>query len=284
MEKVIRRNSVNRRAEYERLSKKTKANEFVKTLRKEFELSPRASRGILDVVQETFFDNREIRAGQVEYTAVRSDEGPGKPVEEMVKVRVILTRDLESDHEVQERLGDSAMRKVQILRMTEEAYDQSALLTQEDIGRILGVSSRTIRRDVADLVRQKIKLYLRGIHCDIGKGISHKVWIVQLYLQQRTYSEIERISGHSIGAIKIYINDFSRVLMAIDGGIRSAKEIGFYIGRTERLVKEYLGLIEAANTDVQQRERMKRIKEQMSHISCGKSSKKRQFTMVWRLV
>jgi hypothetical protein len=69
-------------------------------------------------------------------------------------------------------------------------------------------------------------------------------------LQQRTYSEIERISGHSIGAIKIYINDFSRVLMAVDRGIRSAKEIGFYIGRTERLVKEYLGLIEAANTDV----------------------------------
>lgn len=107
MEEVIRRNSVNRRAEYERLRKKTKANEFVKTLRQEFELSPRASRGILDVVQETFFDNKEIRPGQIEYTAVRSDEGPGKPVEEMVKVRVILTRDLESDHEVQERLGDS---------------------------------------------------------------------------------------------------------------------------------------------------------------------------------
>lgn len=103
MEKVISRNSISRRAEYERLSKKTKANEFVKTLRKEFELSPRASRGILDVVQETFFDNKEIRPGKIEYTAVRSDEGSGKPVEEMLKERVILTRKLESDHEVQER-------------------------------------------------------------------------------------------------------------------------------------------------------------------------------------
>lgn len=168
--------------------------------------------------------------------------------------------------------------------MTEEAYDQSGLLTQEDLGRILGVSSRTIRRDVEELMTQKMKLYLRGLQRDIGKGISHKVWIVGLYLQWKTYSEIERITGHSVGAIKAYMNDFSRVLMARERGIKSGKEIGFYIGRTERLVGEYLQLISEAEKDIQQKKRMESIKMQMRHLERRIPLKKGDFGMVRRLV
>jgi hypothetical protein len=87
-----------------------------------------------------------------------------------------------------------------------------------------------------------------------------------LYLQWKTYSEIERITGHSVGAIKAYLNDFSRVLMSRERGIRSAKEIGFYIGRTERLVNEYLQLITEAERDSQQRKRIESIKMQMRHL------------------
>jgi DNA-binding CsgD family transcriptional regulator len=218
MQTTARWKSEHRQAEYDRLRKKTREHEFVDQLEREFEFSPRESRGVLEVVEEMFFDNREIGAGQIEYTCVSAEEGPGKPMEELKKVRVKLTKELTSDRDVQQRLGDSAMREVQILRMTEEAYDQGGLLTQEDLGRILGVSSRTIRRDVEDLMQKKVKLYLRGVQQDIGKGISHKVWIVGLYLQWKTYSEIERITGHSVGAIKTYLNDFSRVLMAKEGG------------------------------------------------------------------
>lgn len=188
---------------------------------------------------------------------------------ELKKVRVKLTKELTSDRDIQARLGDRAVRKVQVLRMTEEAYDQGGLLTQEDLGRILGVSSRTIRRDVEELMQSAkggVKLYLRGLQRDIGKGISHKVWIVGLYLEWKTYSEIERITGHSVGAIKTYLNDFSRVLMARERGITSAKEIGYYIGRTERLVEEYLQLIADAQRDRQQRKRLESIQTQMRHV------------------
>jgi hypothetical protein len=178
MEGIARRYSIQRQAEYARLRKKTRAHEFVDRMEREFEFSPRESRGVLEVIEEMFFDNREIGAGQVEYVCVSAEEGPGKAMEELKKVRVKLTKELSSDREVQGRLGDGAMRKVQILRMAEEAYDQEGLLTQEDLGRILGVSSRTIRRDVEELMQQKVKLYLRGLQRDIGKGISHKIWIV----------------------------------------------------------------------------------------------------------
>jgi hypothetical protein len=284
MERAARRYSIHREAEYNRLGKKTRGHEFIERLENEFELSPRESRGVLEVVEEVFFDNRELGAGQVEYGCVSAEEGPGKTMEELKKVRVRLTKELTSDREVQGRLGDGAMRKVQILRMAEEAYEQGGLLTQEDLGRILGVSSRTIRRDVEELMEKKVRLYLRGLQRDIGKGISHKIWIVGLYLQWKTYSEIERITGHSVGAIKTYLNDFSRVLMARERGIRSAKEIGFYIGRTERLVEEYLRLIAQAEGDTHQRKRLWSIKLQMRHLERKIPLKKGDCGMVWNLV
>lgn len=280
-----RHGSKHRQAEYARLRKKTPEREFVEALERDFEMSPRESRGVLEVVHQTFFERRELRAGQVEYTAVHSQEGPGKPMEAMQKVRVVLTKDLPSDREVQGKCGDSQMRKVQILRMTEEAFDQDGLLTQEDLGRILGVSSRTVRRDVTELMKGgNLKLYLRGVQRDIGKGVTHKVWIVGLYLEWKTYSEIERITGHSAGAIKAYLHDFSRIVIARERGIQSAREIGFYIGRTERLVNEYLSLLEAAECDKMKRERLESLKIQMRHLERDIPSKKRHSTMVWKLV
>jgi hypothetical protein len=152
MEERAKRYTIHREGEYEQLRKKTREHEFVGRLEREFEFSPRESRGVLEVVAETFFDNREIGSGQVDYTCVSAEEGSGKPMEELKKVRVKLTRELMSDREVEQRCGERAMRKVQILRMTEEAYDQGGLLTQEDLGRIIGVSSRTIRRDVEEFL------------------------------------------------------------------------------------------------------------------------------------
>lgn len=282
MQTTLRYRSVHRKAAYGRLSKKTQEHEFVDRLEREFEFSPRVSRGVLDVVTEMFFDNREIGAGQVDYTCVSAEEGPGKPMEELTKVRVKLTRDLASDKDVEARLGASARRKVQILRMTEEAYDQGGLLTQEDLGRILEVSARTIRRDVEELMAKKLKLFLRGLQKDIGKGVSHKIWIVSLYLQWKTYSEIERATGHTVGSIKAYLNDFCRVMMARERGIYSARQIGFYVGRSERLVSEYLTLLKDAWEHPEERERLKSLKSQLHHLERKRPGKGGLSTMVWR--
>jgi predicted DNA-binding transcriptional regulator/DNA-binding XRE family transcriptional regulator len=157
MHQKHKRRSVHRQDEYGRLRQKTREHQFVHQLEREFELSPRESRGILEVVQETFLDKEKLQQGQMEYVCVHAEEGAGKTIAEMRKVRVVLTCERADDHEIQERLGESAMRRVQILRMTEEAYDQHGLLTQEDLGRILGVSSRTIRRDVEELMQQNLR-------------------------------------------------------------------------------------------------------------------------------
>jgi hypothetical protein len=203
------------------------------------------------------------------------------------KKTVVLTRDDQSDLEVERDQGRGGVRKVKLLRMTEEAYDQGALLTQEDVGRIMGVSSRTIRRDVSELMQTPVKLYLRGIQRDIGRGISHKVWIVGLYLEWKTYSEIQRITGHSLGSIKTYLNDFARVLMARERGIVAPEEIGYYIARSPRLVKEYLALIEQGEKKPEQKGRIESLKEQMKYLEREKRGiefKKKHSGMVWRLL
>jgi hypothetical protein len=78
MERDRRYRSVHRQAEYNRLRKKTREHEFVGRLEREFEFSPRVSRGVLEVVGETFFDNREIGSGEIIYTCASASEGPGK--------------------------------------------------------------------------------------------------------------------------------------------------------------------------------------------------------------
>ena len=98
------------------------------------------------------------------------------------------------------------------------------------------------------------------------------------------YSEIERITGHSIGAIKAYLHDFSRVVIARERGITSAREIGFYLGRTERLVNEYVGLLNEAEQDAQKKDRLESLKSQMRHLERSMPLKKGHCTMVWRVL
>ncbi len=55
------------------------------------------------------------------------------------------------DLEIQKKGGLRAMRQARILRLASEAYEQGALLTQEDLSRLLSSSLNTIKRDLAAL-------------------------------------------------------------------------------------------------------------------------------------
>ncbi len=49
--------------------------------------------------------------------------------------------------------GKSALRRHRIVRLVQQAYAQSALMTDADLARVLDVNVRTIERDMADLRR-----------------------------------------------------------------------------------------------------------------------------------
>ncbi len=233
------------RSLYDRSLEKTPEQVFVNTLKKEFELSPAESKGVLELAKECLFGEIPKTLGKVKVLCASLAAKHGKPLGEQEMVRVELTLDGGvEDLDVLRREGAAALRQLKVLRITEEAYQQSGLLTQEDIGRILQVSERTIRSDIKALVRDGNTVHTRGFDHDIGRSISHKSRIVALYLQGYTYDEIMRKTRHSPFSIKRYVVTFGRLLLLLAKNITDVVELSRLLHQSERLTKEYLALYE----------------------------------------
>ena len=234
------------RNQTDRLSEKTVERQFLHELENDFELAPATSRALLSAAQQVLLScarNGEVREGQMLVTVVSSREPAGKPLAAMQKVSVIVTVDggLE-DLSVLRQHGSTSLRRLRVLRMTEEAMDQGGVLTQEDLARLLQTGVRTIRRDVVQLRAEGHWVPTRGAVQDTGRGQSHKAKIVEMYLRRMTYSEIARRARHSASSIKRYVQTFGRVLVAWENGIVDAGELAFVVGLSERLAREYLDL------------------------------------------
>jgi hypothetical protein len=161
------------------------------------------------------------------------------------KVSVELTLDggIE-DLEIARDQGLRALRQYRILRLTEDAYDQGGLLTQEDLSRLLHVSSRTIRDDIKELIRDDNTVHTRGYDHDIGRGISHKTHVIDLHLQGYTYTEIMRRTRHGSASIKRYILGFGRLLLLKSRGVDNELQLSRLLGHSEKLIGEYIEIFE----------------------------------------
>lgn len=230
---------------YDRSLEKTPEQVFINSLRREFELSPAESAGILDLAKQCLFGEVPQTLGKIRVLCASRKAKHGKPLGEQDMIRVTLTLDggIE-DLDVLRVQGLKGLRQHKILRLSEEAYHQGGLLTQEDLGRLLQVSSRTIRSDIVELIRDGNTVHTRGFAHDIGRGISHKSRIVDLYLSGFTYDEIMRRTRHSAHAIKRYVCTFGRLLLLLSHGMRDVVEMSRLLGQSERLTREYLELFD----------------------------------------
>ncbi len=80
-----------------------------------------------------------------------------------------------------------------------------------------------------------------------------------------TYSEVKQKSRHSIGAIKRYIESFTKVVMAERKGIYRSREISAVTGISEGLVKQYVNLLRESKRDKIRRENLKLLVERNSY-------------------
>jgi len=158
---------------------------------------------------------------------------------------VVLTLDggIE-DLEIAQTQGLTALRQYRILRLTQEAHEQGGLLTQEDLSRLLHVSTRTLRVDIKELFRDGNTVHTRGYDHDIGRSISHKTHIIDLYLRGYTYSEIMRRTRHSGHSVKRHVLGFGRLLLLKSRGLDDIVQLSRLLGQSERLTEEYLGLFD----------------------------------------
>ena len=82
----------------------------------------------------------------------------------------------------------------------------------------------------------------RGTIHDIGPSLTHKKVIVALFLQNVPTPDIARKTCHTEEACDRYIKAFKRVKMVY--GSMAPRNISLTLDMSERLVNEYIALIE----------------------------------------
>ena len=239
-----------------RLSIKTLDQAFRKEAEEGLNCSPIESKALIDIVREIYMpylhNNQTIHPGQMVIMGIDVDEPPGKPLEKCKFKPVVITKyNGESDDNV--RLGNgyrgvSALRRVQLKRIAEEAKNQGVLLTAEDFAyKIFNCGYRTICRDLKHFRSKGITIPVRSQQKDIGRAITHRVKAVELYIQRKLLTQIAQEMSHSLNAIKNYINKFARVVSLTREG-HSVSEIAFIVQISSNLVRKYQGLYEKFNT------------------------------------
>jgi uncharacterized protein YqeY len=256
----LRRRILNRR------QIKSSEGEFIWELENSYELSPRLSSMILMTAKDCLVKDYLLKEGQIEVTVIEIEQRAGKVIEKMEKKKVRLTIDNGiEDIEVLKEFGRMSLRQIKIQRITEEAIEQGGVLSQEDLGKYLSCTVRTIQRDIKQIKNKGIEVVTRGYLHNIGRGQTHKVKIIGMYLDGQSYSEIKLKTRHSAGAIKRYLESFTKVLMSQSRGVYKAKEISVVTGISETLVKQYTQLIKESKKDKTGKDNLRFLVERSSH-------------------
>ncbi len=123
---------------------------------------------------------------------------------------------------------------------------------------------RTIVREVKALKAEGHLIQTRGAVKGVGRGQTHKVRIIELWLDRERYDKIARWMHHSPQAIKRYVSAFLRIVVlhrqaclpCLHRQGTPVEEIAFLTQASVRLVKEYLEVYEAALAEPHRREKM----------------------------
>ena len=264
-----------RRRLLDRRQIKSSEGELLWELENSYTLSPKLSSSIVMTAKECLLQEYNLREGQIEVTVIGIEERSGKVIEKMEKKKVRLTIDNGiEDIEILKAYGRIILRQIKIERITDEAIEQGGVLSQEDLSKYLNCTVRTIQRDIKAIKKKGIEVVTRGYLHNIGRGQTHKVKIIGMYLDGKTYSEIKLTARHSSGAIKRYLESFTKVLMAQSKGIYERKEISTVTGISEGLVKQYLDLIRESKKDKTRKENLKDLIRRNSYRSGIKKTAK----------
>lgn len=256
-----------------RQAAKTVEQHFVRTLIDEFQFAPRVAEAVLSEVQTSLLsEGREPGTGQIRMILSRRRAGHGQPLSKTPSQEVRWTINAgQEDQEVQHIHGRVALRRMRIQRLLDEALEQGAVASQEDLAVALNVGLRTIKRDCKALSDAGIYLPTRGNLHGIGRGQTHKALIVKRWLQGETYDQLIMSTRHSLSSIRRYIQSFVRIVELHQGGF-SVHQIGRLVEKGDSLVREYLAVY-AENSSSEQRER---LAEQILRFQKGPSTTQRE--------
>lgn len=232
---------VNHNYGLKRLQSKTARNAIVQKLASDFNLTPIIAEAFYQQFDQYYQEhtNISLSSGEVAYEAVAAEEPAGKHIRLTRKITARLKLiDFNSDLEALADLGLAGLRRHRIARLTKQAYDQGALLSYEDLAMLLTTSPSTVKRDIYHLRHNGLFIMTRGAKHDMGPGLSHKTIIIDLYLKDYSFSEIERKTNHSETSVKRYLADFIQVATLVQQNF-SHNQIRLIAKKSDRIVREY---------------------------------------------
>jgi predicted transcriptional regulator len=205
---------------------------------------------LIQIFQQYSRDPWNLEVGQTLWFAVHVDEkpGPGKTLAKMRVVPAILSITHEEDKQMRlNGYSHQEVRRYRVARLLKEAFAQNGVLTQADVAELIGVSAGTIGKDIrAYQTEQGVILPYRGTIHDIGPSMTHKKVIITKFLQGIPTPDIARTTQHTEEACDRYIKAFKKVRMLHEK--MKPLEIARMLEMSERLVNEYIALIEEQRT------------------------------------
>jgi hypothetical protein len=230
---------------WDRLRQKQLSQQFLYEVINGLNCSRFEAQAILDTVYRVFRPYYEtsgvLKPGQLYFEVVSQKAPPNLSLKECPLVTVVITLDAgDEDLAIRERSGVTALRRYRLDRISREAFQQGGLLTVEDLAnRLFNCGERTICRDLVALRKRNIILPLRSQIKDMGRSVTHRVVIVEHWLQGKDYTQIARTTCHSVSAVHHYIEKFQRTIALAQEGY-DVNSIGFLVRLSPQLVAEYV--------------------------------------------
>ena len=242
-----------------------------------YRLSPIEAKAVVQRIQRYLDEQRsdQLSEGQIFYSAVAFSEPAGKPLKKCQLVRVKLTLYAPDDLKYLKKGqgGTPKLRRARLFRIAFEAMHQGARLVQEDFVRLLGFSRRAVGRIIAEFHERGIFIPTRGYCKDIGRGTTHKVVAVDMFLKYASYTEMGRKTGDTPTSLMRYIEDFAAVVNAVDQGL-SPTQVQVVTGMSAKLVAEYIALYRRYDKPEHQ-DVLDRIRHPLASVLVTEESEKR---------
>jgi hypothetical protein len=200
---------------WDRIQAKSMDNLFIHEMIAGMNCSPFEAEAVLEKVYEVFeplLDTTgSVKPGQIRLMVVDASVPPGVPLAQAQQRMVTLTLCAgPEDVDARRWGGVTRVRRRRLVRLAEEAFQQGGLLTLEDLSNVFNCGVRTLEYDLRALIAEGITPPLRSLVKDMGRAITHRRAIIELWLKGYEYSEIARKSRHVVESVRNYVERFKR--------------------------------------------------------------------------
>jgi hypothetical protein len=208
------------------------------------EIAKRLVDDFLDTVDRFSPPVDRVKPGQMVWTA-RSDrdkQGYGKSSADTEAKTAVLSLVAEEDLGALAKDGRVVpIKDRRMVRLINEAKHQGMVLSLADLSAIMLLSPAILSKRTRKYQKKTGKLLpTSGNALDIGRGITHKRDVVELYAKGYNPLEISRTTDHELKNVETYIEDMERVKILASKDVQTIARL---TRLSPSLVGEYLEII-----------------------------------------